>query len=355
MDDALKDIPGTSPVMPISPTAQPPLKSKGCLFGFFGGCFVTLLLMVAAPVIVFIIGMIALWNTAEPAISEYVQTPYTYCSGEGEVDVLRLELNGPIGMSTSSWMVEPDSDIAVLEAIEEVIEDEEIRAILLVLDSPGGGITASDNLYHAFERFKAAYEGRKVIVLGRDLVASGGYYVALQADWIRLQPTSLVGSIGVIVPGINVAQLAQRLGIADYSIASGDAKDLGNPLKPVNPAHTALLQEVVNTLHARFVSLVAKHRKLGMDEVRKVADGRVFTAEDAVNRKLADDVGYEDTLEIKIAELLGCAPVDLCFVAPRNASLPHWQRFLMCFPETFGQSFFAPMTERTSAVPQYRY
>ncbi len=337
------------------PPAPPQRNSKGCLFGFFGGCFIALCAVISVPII-FIFAMIgALFSESAKTTYNFTQDTYTQLSGEGANQVLRLELNGVIGTPSNEWLPALDSDLAVKQAVEEAIEDDAIRAILLVIDSPGGGITASDELYHALERFKVSDEKRKVVVLARDLLASGGYYVALQADWIRLQPTTLIGSIGVIVPGFNAAQLAQRLGIADNSITSGGNKDLSNPLKPIDPAHNALLQEVVNTLHTRFVSLVAKHRKLGMDEVRKVADGRIFTAEDAVNRRLADDVGYEETLDLKLAELLGCEATELTILVPASTTMSTWQRFFIHLPERFGASFLAPMTERPSAVPQYRY
>lgn len=349
--------PGGVPPRPV----PKPRRFGGCLPGVLAGCLLSVLL----PLALFA-GLVTLATRSGRDLAGKIgealretDVGYEQIRGAGEGDharlVLRLTLNGVIlGAAPGRWYLPPDCDAAVLEEIEQAIEDPDFDALLLEVDSPGGGVTASDALHHALGRFKAAKAGRKVIVLGGDVLASGAYYLAMRADWLRLRPTTLVGSIGVIVPGFNAAGLAQRLGIADNSIASGASKDLGNPLKPVNPEHNAILQTVVDSMYARFVSIVAKGRRMTEADVRKLADGRVFTASDAVNLGLADDVGYEDTLDAEIARLLGCDEADLAIYAPtRKANA--LRAFLSDFPSALGRGLASPLAERPAQKAEYRW
>lgn len=343
------------------PPSPPPRRWGGCLLGLFSGCLLSILTPVAL-----IVGLVALAMRSGGDLSMHMSdalrnagATYEQIRGEGEGDtvrqVLRLSLSGVItGAAPSRWYLPPDSDTAVLAEIEKAIDDPDFDALLLAVDSPGGGVTPSDEIYHALGRFKAAKEGRKVIVLGGDVVASGAYYLAMQADWIRLRPTSLVGSVGVIVPGFNAAGLAQRLGIADNSIASGASKDLGNPLKPINPEHNAILQTVVDDMYARFVAIVAKGRRMTESEVRKFADGRVFSATDALNLRLIDDIGYEDTLDAEIARLLGCDEAELAIYEPVRKGNA-FRAFLSYFPSALGHGLAAPLAERPVRTVEYRW
>lgn len=345
----------------VSPEPPKPRRWGGCLLGLFSGCLLSALLPVAA-----LAGLTALALRSGGDFAVRVNdalrahgADYEQIRGEGEGEgarqVLRLALNGVItGAAPSRWYLPPDCDAAVLGAIEQAIDDPGFDALLLEVNSPGGGVTPSDELHHALARFKAAKKGRKVIVLAGDVMASGAYYLAMQADWIRLRPTTLVGSIGVIVPGFNAAGLAQRLGIADNSITSGASKDLGNPLKPVNPEHNAILQTVVDAMCARFVAIVAKGRRMTEADVRKLADGSVFSADDAVNLRLADDIGYEDTLDKEIARLLGCDEAALAIFAPTHKNSA-FRAFLSDFPTALGRGLAAPLAERPERKAEYRW
>lgn len=342
---------------PTPPVA--PRRGSGCLLGLGLGCLGSLGLVVGA-FICFALGSARLVKEASNAFSASCsEETRTYAIVRGEEkdskQVLRLTLRGVItGEPVSRWMNPLDCDLAVRKEIERAIEDKEIRAILLVIDSPGGSVTASDLLYHALERFKARDTSRRVVVLGQGMVASGAYYAAMQADWIRLQPTGIVGSIGVIMPGINLSSLASRLGVADNSIASGNAKDLGNPLKPVNPEHNAILQGMIDGMYARFVSLVAQGRHLTQKDVRALADGRIFLPQDAQNLRLIDDIGYEETLDVKLAELLECDPKELCIIEPSNNENA-LRAFLSDLPFAIGRGVSAPFAEQTASRPQFRW
>jgi protease-4 len=357
MEDPAYQTPVNGAPAPRMELPKPPARGKGCFLGFGLGCFVSLLLLIVAPMLAMMgIGMalkdsftsqVTSWQSESPSLTDQVD--------DGKIPVLELELKGVItGEWSSPWYTDPASDAAVLEAIQEASKNESVKGLLLKVNSPGGSVTASDNLYHALEVFKQSQPGRKVVVMGGDIVASGAYYLAMQADWIRVQPTTVVGSIGVIMPGVNLSGLATRMGVADNSIASGASKDMGNPLKPVNPEHNAVLKTVVDGMYARFVDLVAKGRKMQMQDVKKVADGRVFTAKDAQNLRLVDDIGYADTLDVKIAELFNCEVDDLYFYE-NNSEQQMFKAFFSAFPQALGKAFSDTLMQQERSTPQYRW
>lgn len=211
--------------------------------------------------------------------------------------VLRICLSGPLSLAQgahSVWTGEDEqSAAAALRRIRAATSDTAIAGILLEIDSPGGGVTTADVLYDALMRYRRQDTNRFVVVHMGDLCCSGGYYIAAAADSIWAHPTTMTGSIGVVLNGFNVAELARKLGVRDVTIASGVHKDLLNPLKDVNPAHVALLREPIDEMHARFVELVAAGRKLPVSRVRTLADGRVFSASVARKNGLVDGIGHK--------------------------------------------------------------
>lgn len=345
-----------NPVFPPDPTVgrkRNPWR-RGYFFGVASGCLGALLLLVGGVILGFYLlmgGVHALLGEMDPT-----QRPYHVVEGDPSEDgargVLRVEISGVITGSERGWSAAAGNDVAALRAIEHAIDDDDIQAILLVIDSPGGGVGPSDALYHALERFKLARPGRVVVVQAGDLLASGAYYVAMQADWVNATPTTVVGSIGVIMPGINAAGLAQKIGLSDSSVASGPSKDLGNPLKPVNPAHTAIQQAVVDALYDRFVGIVAGGRHLPESDVRALADGRILSARDALEHRLIDGIGYEDGLDAKLAELLNCPEKDLVRYAPPK-SRGGLGTLLGGFSAEVGRGAAETLLQQPPSTPQY--
>jgi protease-4 len=186
----------------------------------------------------------------------------------------------------------------VREELEKATEDERVRAVVLRINSPGGTITASDILHHELTRFKAR---RKIPVVAAilDVGASGGYYVALAADRIVAHPTTVTGSIGVLMLTVDARGLMEKLGVSASYITTGPFKDAGSPLRALRPEERALFQSLIDQFHGRFVSLVAQARHLDEARVRAVADGRVYTATEALSHGLVDRIGYlEDAIEL---------------------------------------------------------
>jgi protease-4 len=186
-----------------------------------------------------------------------------------------------------------------VEKLQKAEDDPAVRAVIVRINSPGGGVTASDIMYQRLVRFR---QERKVPVVAviEDLGASGGYYVACGADRIVAHPTSVTGSIGVIVQTFSLAGTLAKLGISTDAVTSGKFKDMASPLKPLDPADRKVLQGMVDEFYQRFVGVVAKARpKLSLEQVRALADGRVFTGEQAMANGLVDQVGtMEDAVAV---------------------------------------------------------
>jgi protease-4 len=285
----------------------------GCLAAFLAGMAVFFLLVAAAVFLCASAGErlcrlrdFGLARATGRGEDEMPRMREVWSSGSGEIKVARIRLEGIISLDRGTWSRGGEGSAATaLRAIRRATADSDVRAIILEIDSPGGGITDSDVLHHALSAFRESEEGRAVVALMGDMAASGGYYVALAADRILAHPTTLTGSIGVLLQSLNVRELSEKLGIRDITIKSGANKDLLNPLRDLSPEQAAMLQGVVDTLHARFVRLVASSRRLPEEEVRPLADGRVFLAEEARAAGLIDDIGYAADAETVAAELLG--------------------------------------------------
>ena len=237
---------------------------------------------------------------------EFPQFAETHSYGAGTTKVARIWYTGILTRELDGgWLGTMDPVEDCLRQIRAARQDEDVAAIILEVDSPGGEVTAADEIYRELTLFKDSREDRKLVVLVHDLAASGGYYISVPADQIIAQPTALIGSIGVIMQTLNIQGLSEKIGVTDTTIKSGKNKDLLNPFHPVDPEQVALLQESVDAMYDRFVGLVAKGRSLKKSDVRPLADGRLFTADEALTHKLIDGIGYWDEALDTTAKLLG--------------------------------------------------
>lgn len=183
---------------------------------------------------------------------------------------------------------------ATIEQLHEANESPDVKAIVVRVNSPGGGVGASQEIYREITKIK----DKKVLVSMGSVAASGGYYIACGAEKIYANPGTLTGSIGVLMEFADVAELMGKIGLKGYVIKSGEFKDIGSPLRPMSDAEKELLQGVINNTYSQFVKVVARGRKLNEDYVRDLADGRVFTGEQAKDLKLVDELGnMEDAID----------------------------------------------------------
>ena len=192
----------------------------------------------------------------------------------------------------------------IVEEIKEHTKDHSIKAIILRIDSPGGAVAPSQEIY---EEVKKAAAAKKVVVSMGSIAASGGYYIAAPADMIIANPGTLTGSIGVIMEIPNIEGLMSKIGVTTEVIKSGKHKDMASVFRKMGPEERELLQGVMDNVHEQFIKAVAAGRKLKVEDVRAIADGRVFSGEQAKTQKLVDELGtLEDTVR-KTAELAGIA------------------------------------------------
>jgi protease-4 len=194
----------------------------------------------------------------------------------------------------------------IVSQIKRYRENTNVRAIVVRVESPGGGVSASQEIYQEIK--KTREYGKPIVVSMGSVAASGGYYIAVGASKIVANPGSITGSIGVISQFMHVNELFDKIGITSTTIKSGKLKDAGSPFRKANEDDKKYFQEMVDDVFDQFVSTVAEERKLDKALVKKYADGRVFTGRKAYELKLIDTLGtYQDAIRIAagLAEIYG--------------------------------------------------
>jgi len=182
----------------------------------------------------------------------------------------------------------------LVEKLRAAERDKAVKAVVLRINSPGGGVTASDLMYHEVNRFRTRTR-KPVIAMLMDVAASGGYYLACAADEIVMTPTGVTGSIGVIMQTVDLSGTLHKLGIGMEPIKSGVHKDSGSPFRPMREEERQLFQDIINHLYERFVQVVKDGRpNVDPAKLQTIADGRVLTAEDALENGLIDRIGTVD-------------------------------------------------------------
>jgi protease IV len=171
-----------------------------------------------------------------------------------------------------------------------------VRSVVVRINSPGGGVAASQEIYEAIKKFRAESK-KKVVVSMASVAASGGYYIACGADRIFANPGTITGSIGVIAEWYNYGDLLRWAKLQSVVIKSGTFKDAGSPTRPLTEEERALFQNLISNMYGQFVSAVASSRKMNEEQVKKLADGRVYTGLEAKSGGLIDAIGtYQDAL-----------------------------------------------------------
>ncbi|MBE0596633.1 MAG: signal peptide peptidase SppA [Desulfuromonadales bacterium] len=188
-----------------------------------------------------------------------------------------------------------------IENLHRFRDDNGIKAIVLRVDSPGGGVGPSQEIYQEVKKIAAI---KPVVASMGAVAASGGYYVAAPAQQIVANPGTITGSIGVIMEFTNIQELLGKIGLHTTVVKSGDHKDIGSPFRPLSPADRALLQGLIDDVHRQFITDVSEGRNLDLETVRALADGRIFTGQQALDAGLIDSLGNLPTA-IEVAAELG--------------------------------------------------
>ena len=218
---------------------------------------------------------------------------YAYLTG-GEAGVLTALGGDSVGVLQIEGAINDSHD--PIESLKQFGETKGIKAVVVRIDSPGGSVAPTQEIYEEIEKLR---KKKPVIASMGGMAASGGYYIASACDQIVANPGTLTGSIGVIMELGNVEELMKKIGVQGYSIKSGANKDIGSPLKPLSPEGRAILQGLVNNVHGQFVAAVAKGRRMSEEKVRELADGRVYSGEQAKGLGLVDLLGnMEDAVAL---------------------------------------------------------
>ena len=228
----------------------------------------------------------------------------TRLSGEGNDKILIIEISGLLSSAKPSGFFDrlvdrPSLPARIKEELTKAGKDKSVKAIVLRINSPGGTVTASDIVYHEIREFKRASK-IPVIASVMDLGTSGGYYLAVAADKIVAHPSTITGSVGVIMVSLNAQGLLEKIGVEANTIASGPKKSMGSPFRTMTDEERTIFQEVIDSMYNQFITVVDQGRpNLNQQEIRRLADGRIYSADQAKRVGLIDEIGYlEDAISL---------------------------------------------------------
>ncbi|MEZ4525976.1 MAG: signal peptide peptidase SppA [Desulfobacterales bacterium] len=259
---------------------------------------------------------ITLFPGGGDALEEYV------LEGKGKDKVLMIPIQGKISDTPEKGLLRTNPGMVqqIVSHLRKAEKDPNIRAVLLKVDSPGGTVTASDLLWHEISEFKKRSRV-KIVAAMMNLAASGGYYVCLPADRIVAHPTTITGSVGVIVMRPQLSGLMDKVGVQVAVSKTGKDKDMGSPFRRTTAEEEKRFQQLAERLGERFLTLVQKHRNPGPEAMKEIATARVFAAEEAKSLGLVDEIAYlSDALRMS-KSLAGISP-DAKVIVYRSVQYP---------------------------------
>jgi protease IV len=214
-----------------------------------------------------------------------------------------------------------DDSKEFIDLLKEYGNRSGVRSVVIRINSPGGAVAASQEIYQAIKKFRAESK-KKVVVSMASVAASGGYYAACGADRIFANPGTITGSIGVIAEWYNYGELLRWAKVQNVVVKTGAFKDAGSPTRPLTDEEKAYFQSLIGNMYGQFVSTVASSRIMKEDAVRKLADGRVYTGQEAKANGLVDELGsYQDAIAAaaKMANIEG--PPKVVYPAKKSLSI----------------------------------
>ena len=238
--------------------------------------FLFFLVIISTCLTVMFLGFVVLFSFGSKVLNTQFAQEYT--SSNANIGIVEID-----GMILSSKKI--------IQNIKTFRDKESIKAIILRIDSPGGGIGPSQEIYREIIKAKT---DKKIITSMGSVAASGGYYIASATNGIIANPGTITGSIGVIMEYANIMEIAKKIGISPIVIKSGKYKDMGSPLRELQDSEKKILQDLVDELHIQFVNDVAKARNIDVQTTTILADGRIYTGEKALDLKLIDRLGNLD-------------------------------------------------------------
>lgn len=238
-------------------------------------------------------GMFGLWLALNVWLMRSIKKIRQSGSADDKkMNIAVLSINGLL-----AYGAKPRSNFQKIMSQIGSIAERQPKALIVRVNSPGGTMSGSHEIYEALKKLKKS--GMKMVVLMEDIAASGGVYISMAADKIVASPGTITGSIGVIIPHMNMSELLEKVGVKSDSVKSGEHKDMLSSSKPLSHDSRKLLQETIDDCLDQFVEVVAESRKMSEEAVRAFADGRIFNGRQALKLGLVDEVGgYETALKV---------------------------------------------------------
>lgn len=267
--------------------------SKGCLWVLIVMLVVALGVSIAVNFGVIIVSALGS-KSCDMRLTRGADLKEEWVYGAGDIRIARIPVQGPIMRGTVGGVFGAKLDMVenLKKQIRAATDDDSIAAIILELNSPGGAVTPTDEIYRALLDFKESRDDRRIVTFVRDLAASGSYWLAVSGDWIIAERTSIIGSIGVIFQTYNWSVLSEKLGITDTTIKSGENKDLFNPFRATPEEQKQILQAMIDESFAQFKQIILKNREIAPERLDEIADGRIVTSQTALAEGLIDQIGY---------------------------------------------------------------
>lgn len=240
--------------------------------------------------------------------------------------------NDKIAVITIHGVLTSSTD--TIKQFKQYEENEDVKALVLRIDSPGGTVVAAQEIYTEIQKLR---ENKVVLASMGNVAASGGYYVASATEEIVANPGTLTGSIGVISEYPNIEELMKKVGLRSEVMKSGRFKDLGNPTREMTVEERQLLQDIIDNIHMQFIRDVALGRGRTVEEIEPLADGRVFTGEQAKENGLVDRLGsFEDALD-RAAELAGIEGKPV-IIYPEEKRKKIWEYLVQSIADVMGSA-----------------
>ncbi|MCG6534000.1 MAG: signal peptide peptidase SppA [Syntrophales bacterium LBB04] len=225
---------------------------------------------------------------------------------------------GKIGVINISGIISHSQEI--VDQIDAFAKDDTIRAVVIRIDSPGGAVAPSQEIYSAVKNLK---KNKRVVASLGSVAASGGYMIACAADKIVANPGTITGSISVIMYFANAEDLLKKIGVKSSVIKSGRYKDMGSPVREMKEDEKIILQSLVDDIYEQFIDVVTNDRKMTNEQVKKLADGRVFTGRQAQNLKLIDFLG-DSSYAVNLAGKMANLQAKPELVYPKKKDISFW-------------------------------
>jgi protease-4 len=270
----------------------------------------------------FVLGAVVFFLVLTVALLPTARFGTETVAGSGEIGIIYIDGIITGGRSGGGFLGSQGNSEEIAARLREAAKNPRLKAVVIRINSPGGTASASQEISTEVERLKQA--GKKVVVSMGDMAASGAYWIATGADQIVANPATITGSIGVIIETQNMQSLFGKIGLSTETFKSGPYKDMGSPSRPVTPEERVIFQSMIDDIYDQFINVVSKGRGMDIAAVKTLADGRVFTGQQAKELGLVDQLGnHYDAIDLA-ARLAGISgEPQVVELGPRNI----WREF----------------------------